>query len=172
MVRLYSQLAAATLALSVGSLTGAALAADCVVDAYDVYRFATTQSRMPFGKDLLFTCEVDGLGETEQARFEADAAEGLICTGVSGAADTGPVTVRADLFAAPGTSVWTANGWHIADYETSGGPLTRRHRRDTLISFTFEVSGRGSAFRYQISSITLAKPDGGCDRALEEAFGW
>ncbi len=164
--------ALAVLAAAFGVQAGTAVAADCAVDAYDAYVYATQKATPPFDRTLYFTCRAAHWNDAEQVRFEADAGGGLICAGSTGDTNAGPVSVTAELFATPGASIWTENGWHVTGYDLAGGPVTKIRRRDSMIAFDFEVPGHGTQFRYQVKSITFSKPGGQCGNVLAEAFGW
>lgn len=153
-----------------------AWAAECVVGAYETYLFATREAKSPYNRKLWFKCTPEHW--EYEARFQADPAGGLSCAGTTPEAIAGPISVRAELFATPGASIWISNGWRIVRYEIADGKFTeihRRvagHRRDSLIMFDFKVPGQGTAFKHELMTITFSKPGGVCSNVLAEAFDW
>ena len=141
-----------------------ATATDCVVKAYEAYLFVTLKAKAPFNRKMLFTCG--------GARFQADSASGLSCAGTTSETRAGPGRVGVKLFATPGASIWISNGWRMIGFDVLGGKITKTLHRDSLISFTFKVSGQGTAFERNLKSIKLSKPGGNCSNVLAEAFDW
>ncbi len=167
-----SHLAAfSSITLAAGVYATAAHAVVCTVGAYETYVYATTQARPPYDRTLYFTC-ASGAWEHMKAEVEADPERGLICTGATSERDNEETTYRMELFATPGASINTRNGWRITDYDVGGGEITRAHRRDSLILFDFDILGQGTAFTRELRSITLSKDEGHCGNVLSEALDW
>lgn len=148
-----------------------AAAADCVVGAYDAYHQATQRTNGPSNRTLSFKCKTYWEDEG-RVRFEAKSGSGLSCSGNAEGAHSDPARMTMELFATPGASVWTENGWHITGYVVTGGEIEKRRRRDSLILFDVLVPGTSARFNYTVTSITFSKKEGKCDNVLEGALTW